>query len=162
MDLSAYLDLFVAEAREPIAVAAGLAAKVDERDAGEAELRELFRHVHSVKGMAASMGFEAMSSLAHDAESLMDLVRQRQIEPKATTRRILSDALVCLERMVDRAESKEPVDDAERAPLQESLRGLLQGAGDTGAVAPLADPGGSARPMGTPEPTTPAGCVKLA
>ena len=49
MDLSAYLELFVAEAREHIAVASGLATKVDERDAGEPDLRELFRHVHSVK-----------------------------------------------------------------------------------------------------------------
>ena len=162
MDLSAYLDLFVAEAREHIAVASGLASKVDEREADEADLRELFRHVHSVKGMAASMGFEAMSSLAHDAESLMDLLRQGRIAPRATTRRILSDALLCLERMVDRAESKEPVDDGERAPLQESLRGLLHGSVDTSAVPPLADPGGSARPAGTQEATTRAGCVKLA
>src|SRR5882672_4533347 len=162
MDLSAYLDLFVAEAREHIAVASGLASKVDERDAGEADLRELFRHVHSVKGMAASMGFEAMSSLAHDTESLMDLMRRGRIAPKAETRRILSDALLCLERMVDRAESKEPVDDGERAPLQESLRGLLQSTGDIGGRDATADPGGSARPAGTQEPTTPAGCVKLA
>jgi two-component system chemotaxis sensor kinase CheA len=162
MDLSAYLDLFVAEAREHIAVAAGLATRVDEHDAGETDLRELFRHVHSVKGMAASMGFDAMSSLAHDAESLMDHLRKGRIAPRATTRRILSDALACLERMVDRAEAKQPVDDGERVPLQENLRSLLRRTGDAGAVPPLADPGGSARPAGTHEPTAPAGCVKLA
>src|SRR5258706_184203 len=132
MDLSAYLDLFVAEAREHIAAASELAAKVDGRESGEADLRELFRHVHSVKGMAASMGFPAMSSLAHDAESLMDLLRQGQIPPRPTTRRILCDALLCLDRMVDRAESKEPVDDGERAAVQESLRGLLLGKIDIG------------------------------
>ena len=162
MDLSAYLDLFIAEAREHIAVASGLASKVDGRDAAETDLRELFRHVHSIKGMAASMGFEAMSSLAHDAESLMDLLRQGQIAPKPATRRVLSDALACLERMVDRAEAKQPVDDGERAPLQESLRGLLHGTLDSEGRAPAVDPGGSARPVGTQEPTAPAGCVKLA
>jgi two-component system chemotaxis sensor kinase CheA len=162
MDLSAYLDLFVAEAREHIAAASGLAANVDEREAGEPELRELFRHVHSVKGMAASMGFEAMSALAHDAESLMDHLRQGRIAPRATTRRVLSDALACLERMVDRAEAKQLVDDGERAPLQENLRGLLHGTVDAGALPALADPGGSARPPGPDEPNAPAGCVKLA
>ena len=162
MDLSSYLDLFVTEAREHIGVAAALAAKEDEREAGDAALRELFRHVHSVKGMAASMGYSAMSSLAHDAESLMDLVRQGRIAPRPTTRRILCDALACLERMVDRAEAREPVDDGERGPLQESLRGLLRGTIEPGAAEPTADPGGSARPPGTKAPNTPAGCVKLA
>ena len=162
MDLSAYLDLFVAEAREHIAAASELAAKVDGRETGEADLRELFRHVHSVKGMAASMGFPAMSSLAHDAESLMDLVRQGQIAPRPTTRRVLCDALLCLDRMVDRAESKEPVEDGERAPVQENLRGLLRGKIDIGLHQPAPDPGGSARPAGTQEPTTPAGCVRVA
>jgi chemotaxis protein histidine kinase CheA len=92
MDLSAYLDLFVTEAREHIGSAAALAAGDAPREAGDAPLRELFRHVHSVKGMAASMGYSAMSALAHDAESLMDLVRQGRIMPKPKTRRILCDA----------------------------------------------------------------------
>ncbi len=162
MDLSSYLDLFVTEAREHIGVAAVLAANEDEREAGDAALRELFRHVHSVKGMAASMGYSAMSSLAHDAESLMDLVRQGRIAPKPKTRRILCDALACLERMVDRAEAKEPVDDGERGRLQENLRDLLRGTIEPGAAEPAADPGGSARPMGAKAPIAPAGCVKLA
>jgi two-component system chemotaxis sensor kinase CheA len=162
MDLSSYLDLFVAEAREHIGVASDLAEKVDARETGEAGLRELFRHVHSVKGMAASMGFGAMSALAHDAESLMDLLRQRRIAPQAATRRILCDALACLERMVDRAESKEPVDDGERPVLQESLRGLLRGTSDASHRETAADPGGSARPAGPKAKATPAGCVKLA
>ena len=162
MDLSAYLDLFVAEAREHIAAASELAAKVDDRATGEAGLTELFRHVHSVKGMAASMGFGAMSSLAHDAESLMDRLREGELAPQPTMRRILCDALSCLERMVDRAESKEPVEDAERSPVQESLRGLLGGGIGVPLLPDVADPGGSARPAGAQEPTTAAGCVKLA
>ena len=86
MDLSSYLDLFVAEAREHIGAAAELAARRNVREVAESELRELFRHVHSIKGMAASMGFSAMSSLAHDTESLMDLVRQGRITPNPRRR----------------------------------------------------------------------------
>jgi len=162
MDLSSYLDLFVAEAREHIGAASELASMNDECEVAEADLRDLFRHVHSVKGMAASMGFSAMSSLAHDAESLMDLVRQGPIAPSPKTRRILCDALACLERMVDRAEAKEPVDDLERVPLQESLRGLLHGANDVGVGEPVSDPGGSALPAGARGPDSSAGYVKLA
>jgi len=161
MDLSSYLDLFVAEAREHIGAASDLAGSVDVKTAGQDRLRELFRHVHSVKGMAASMGFGAMSALAHDAESLMDLVRQGRIDPQIGTRRILCDALACLERMVDRAESKQPVDDGDRVLLQEQLRALLRGSGGAVAPEPTQDPGGSARPPGVRPASEPAGCVKI-
>src|SRR4029077_3024626 len=91
MDLSAYLDLFVAEAREHLGAAYGLASRSEEGPASEAALRELFRHLHSVKGMAASMGFGAMSGLAHDAESLMERLRTGQMSPRASTRRLLCE-----------------------------------------------------------------------
>ena len=159
MDLSVYLDLFVTEAREHLGSAAELAAQAQ---SGDAAVSELFRHVHSVKGMAASMGFTAMSSLAHDAESLMELMRQGRLMPQTKTRHALCDAVACLDRMLDRAESKQPVDDGERPPLQERLRELLLAAGEDTPAEPAADPGGSARPAGMTAPATPAGCVKVA
>jgi two-component system chemotaxis sensor kinase CheA len=36
----------------------------------------MFRHAHSVKGMASSMGFEPIATLAHRVEDLVDAVRQ--------------------------------------------------------------------------------------
>jgi len=162
MDFSSYLELFVAEAREHIGAASELASQVHRREAGEAGLRELFRHVHSVKGMAASMGFGSMTALAHDAESLMETLRHGRIAPHVTTGRLLCDALACLERMVDRAEAKEPVDDEERAPLQEGLRRVLSGTGDQVGTTPAADAGGSAGPSRPKTTEAAAGCVKLA
>ncbi len=35
----------------------------------------LFRHAHSVKGMAASMGLEAIATLAHRVEDLVETLR---------------------------------------------------------------------------------------
>ena len=65
------------------------------------------------------MGFSAMSSLAHDAESLMDLLRQGRIAPQADdaahpARRasLASSAWSIVPRR------EQPVDDGERAPLQ--------------------------------------------
>jgi len=165
MDLSAYLDLFVAEAREHLSAAYGLASRTDESAAAEQSLREIFRHVHSVKGMAASMGFPAMSGLAHDAESLMDRWRDGRLAPSEAARRLLRDTLACLERMVARAERRDDVDDALRTPLQQRLRELLLGQTDSEAVAPAADSGGSAHPASRPDPQrerAPAGCVNVA
>ena len=140
MDLSVYLDLFVAEAREHLGSAYALASHPESHGASATALRDVFRHVHSVKGMAASMGFSAMSSLAHDAESLMDHLRDGRMPARAATQRLLCETLACLERMVDRAQQRAEVDDTERSPLQASLRRLL--AGETEGT--VADPGGSA------------------
>ena len=141
MDLSAYLDLFVAEARDHIGAAYDLASRSDGEPAGDEDLRELFRHVHSIKGMAASMGFGEMSALAHDAESLMDLAREAHAAPSPEARELLCATLSCLDRMVDSAERKVAVDDTQREELQEGLKQMLGG----GAIrAVTLDPGGSA------------------
>ena len=163
MDLSPYLDLFVAEARDHIGAAYDLAGRVGTNDTPEAALPELFRHVHSIKGMAASMGFTAMSALAHDAESLMDRLREGHAAPDPRTRRLLCDALACLERMVDRAERKEAVDDGERTGLQGAFRTLLESVAGAAAPARELDPGGSAGPARSAAPSAqPSGCFKIA
>lgn len=163
MDLSAYLDLFVAEAREHIGAAYELAAAAPLGGEVPGEgARELFRHVHSLKGMAASMGFAAMSELAHAAESVMDRFREERAAPDSDTRALLCSTLTCLERMVDLAERNEGVEDSERADLQAGLRRLLAVPGRAGRTAvPAADPGGSAAPPERGDAAA-AGCVQAA
>ena len=36
----------------------------------------MFRHAHSVKGMASTMGFEPIAKLAHRVEDLVDAFRR--------------------------------------------------------------------------------------
>ena len=154
MDPSHYLDLFVAEAREHLGAASGLATTVAAAEAPEGALRELFRHLHSIKGMAASMGYTAMSGLAHDAESLMERLRQGALPP-AATRGVLEGTLACLERMLEAAERRcETVDDPERPSLQERLRGGHD-------ESPLYDAGGHAAPARRGLEVA-AGCVRIA
>jgi two-component system chemotaxis sensor kinase CheA len=165
MDLSAYVDLFVAESREHLGSAYDLATALDDGAPSATAVRELFRHVHSVKGMAASMGYRAMSGLAHDVESLMDRLRRGGAAPTPHARKLLCATLACLERMVDAAERKQAVDDAERTRLQSELRGLLHETPIAAPPSPSADPGGSASPRTQPNgtaPDAPAGCLKLA
>jgi two-component system, chemotaxis family, sensor kinase CheA len=152
VDPSHYLDLFVAESREHLGAASKLASSLAAADASEGALRELFRHLHSIKGMAASMGYTAMSALAHDAESLMERLRAGALAPGAT-HGVLERTLACLERMLEAAEQRsESVDDPERESLQERLRG---------GPAPAYDAGGHAAPSRR-GPEAAAGCVRIA
>ncbi|MDQ3265007.1 MAG: chemotaxis protein CheA [Myxococcota bacterium] len=82
LDMSKYLGLFVSEATEHLeALAQDLVAL--EKNPGPQTIDSMFRHAHSVKGMAASMGFEAIAVVAHRIEDLVDAVRS---EPEKLTR----------------------------------------------------------------------------
>lgn len=73
--MSRYLGLFVAEALEHLeALSRDLLAL--EREPAPETVDSLFRHAHSVKGMAASMGLESIATLAHRVEDLMDVLRR--------------------------------------------------------------------------------------
>ncbi|SEL27047.1 CheA signal transduction histidine kinase [Stigmatella aurantiaca] len=75
MDMSRYLGLFVTEATEHLE-ALGRDLVQLEREGGASVVDSMFRHAHSVKGMASSMGFEPIATLAHRVEDLVDAVRQ--------------------------------------------------------------------------------------
>ena len=92
-------------------------------------LDEVFREVHSLKGMAASMGYAAMAELAHRLENLLDAWRRAGTPPGE------DDRDLCL-RACDRlAEMREDVasggtGDLEWADLAGALDGASTGPGD--------------------------------
>jgi two-component system chemotaxis sensor kinase CheA len=75
MDMSRYLGLFISEASEHLE-ALGRDLVQLEREGTASVVDSMFRHAHSVKGMASSMGFESIAILAHRVEDLVDAVRQ--------------------------------------------------------------------------------------
>jgi two-component system, chemotaxis family, sensor kinase CheA len=79
MDMSQYKDLFIAEAMEHVRGMneniVSLEKNADDRD----KIDSLFRQAHSIKGMAASMGYDAIAQLAHSMEDLMERVRKNAI-----------------------------------------------------------------------------------
>jgi two-component system chemotaxis sensor kinase CheA len=84
-DLSPYRDLFVSEAQDYLQlmndsilelereVAAGPVAR------DNAALEQLFRAAHTLKGMAATMGYGDMARVAHALEDLLDAVRRERL-----------------------------------------------------------------------------------
>ena len=112
MDTSEYLGLFLDESRESLQ--ALNASLLDlERDPADAEpLTVIFRVAHSLKGMSATMGFEAMARLTHRMEEVLAKMR----DDGAPVTPAISDALFAcldtLQEMVDRVaeDNKEEVD----------------------------------------------------
>jgi two-component system chemotaxis sensor kinase CheA len=70
-----YAELFRAEARERLSeMNTSLLAL--ERGEGADRVAELFRAVHTVKGMSAAMGYIPVRDLSHALETLLDLLRR--------------------------------------------------------------------------------------
>lgn len=79
MDLSKYAALFVSESREHLRACNQLLLAW-EREPGSLEpVGGLFRAIHSIKGMAATMGYVQVADVAHRAESLLDGIRAGRV-----------------------------------------------------------------------------------
>jgi two-component system, chemotaxis family, sensor kinase CheA len=80
MELSQYAELFLSESREHVSAINHLLLTL-EADPGSRETVEgVFRAVHTVKGMSATMGYRSVADLAHEMENLLDRVRQGRTE----------------------------------------------------------------------------------
>lgn len=75
LDLSRYLDLFVSEGREHAAALGAALLELDASPSSVDAITRAFRAVHTLKGMAAAMGFDALAERAHVMESALDPVR---------------------------------------------------------------------------------------
>ncbi len=75
IDQPEYRDLFVSEAQEFLRHM-DVGAMALENDPKDSEaIAGLFRAAHTLKGMAATMGFDGITRLCHEYESALDLVR---------------------------------------------------------------------------------------
>lgn len=137
-----YLDLFVAEAQEHIQGASHEMSRLATgRNPAEC-LNALFRHFHSIKGMAASMGFQEIGHLSHAGEDLFERLRQGADLPREEVSDVVMEMLDALVVMVAEAAQRGP-----GAPLSHDARALLERAR---ALAPAsgASPAPTAAPAG--------------
>ncbi len=79
MDLSKYAALFLAESREHLNACNGSLLEWERAPASVEPVDRLFRAIHTIKGMAATMGYAAVAQLAHSAENLLDALRQDRV-----------------------------------------------------------------------------------
>lgn len=82
MDVSKYAELFLTESREHLGACNQLLLEWERDPAGAAgHVAGLFRSIHTLKGMAGTMGYANLASLAHQAENLLDGLRAGKLVP---------------------------------------------------------------------------------
>ena len=101
MNLEKYTRLFVDEAGEHLGEMSRALTTLDSApspEATEEAVDTLFRMAHSIKGMAASLEFESIASLAHRLEDWMEPLRRGATDGLSLA--LLSETLRAFEEMV--------------------------------------------------------------
>jgi two-component system chemotaxis sensor kinase CheA len=136
MDPSQYADLFLTESREHVSAMNQWLLQLErEGAAGSAEpVSAIFRAVHTVKGMSATMGYAAVAELSHELETLLDRVRRGELAVNAELMDLLFRSADVLESSIEGAVAGRAV------PMDDVMR-RLRGFGETrpSPTAPLSE-----------------------
>jgi two-component system chemotaxis sensor kinase CheA len=143
MDMNRFRALFLAEAREHVSLAFALEARLERSLGDTAALRELLRHAHSLKGLAATMGYEPMVELAHALEEAMTRLGRSRPADADPSLPLVGRALAGLGEMLDGIER----DGRPNAPAAPELIAALRARAAAPPPAPAAAP---ALPAGEP------------
>lgn len=144
VDLAQFHQVFFEESLEGLqAMEEGLLAL----DAGSRDpelVHTIFRAAHSIKGGAATFGFDDVAAFTHVAESLLDEVRGGRREIDAQISDLLLQAVDCLRQMLARSRAGETAADADSEAVRAALAAQVaagpaaaETAGPTPATAAL-------------------------
>ena len=120
MDLSKYATLFLAESREHLKACNSSLLEWEKEPAAVEPVDRLFRAIHTIKGMAATMGYSAVAQLSHGIENLLDGLRKGRLQGSSAVFQLLFRAVDTLGKSVEAAAagSEEPPDVALLAELE--------------------------------------------
>jgi two-component system, chemotaxis family, sensor kinase CheA len=126
MELSQYGELFLSESREHVSTINHLLLTLESAPGSKQAVEGVFRAVHTIKGMSATMGYRAVADLSHEMENLLDRIRQGKAQAGPETIDLLFAATDALERAIEAAVAETD----ERIDLHGLLARLRSAAGD--------------------------------
>ncbi|SHE93947.1 two-component system, chemotaxis family, sensor kinase CheA [Caldanaerobius fijiensis DSM 17918] len=85
-------------------------------------INEIFRSAHTLKGMAASMGFNRLADLTHGMEDLLQAIKNGHISADSHVIDMLFNCLDAIERFMDNIKQTAQEGDIDVAPLLKELK----------------------------------------
>ena len=125
MDLSKYVDLFLSEGREHIAELTGALNEMENSPSSSDAVAAAFRAVHSIKGMAAAMGYTVVTERANAMESALDALRKGESQVTPSLLAHLIDEADDLAREIESAATQSPpgvADEATPAKVEPAVK----------------------------------------
>jgi len=153
-DLTQFYQIFFEEAGENLQQMEQLLLNLDLDTVDDETLNAIFRCAHSIKGGAATFGFEDVAELTHQMESLLDKLRRHELKPTAPMVDVLLESSDALKGLLARHQGLggEP---PETSALVARIRALAQG--QVPAATPAPPP-----PMAAPAPAPAAASTAVA
>lgn len=126
MDLSQFKEIFISEAKEHLVSLNSALVELEKNPNNKDMINQIFRAVHTLKGMSATMGYDNITNLSHHMEDVLDRIRKSEIEAKSDVIDIIFKCFDTLEKLVeDVGSDRESKIDI--SGLMDSLNNLLQG-----------------------------------
>jgi len=100
MDMNQYLDMFIEESKEHLQAINANLLILESEPSNIQIVNEIFRSAHTLKGMSATMGFEDMASLTHEAENVLDLIRNNKLTINSDIMDVIFQSVDLIEGMV--------------------------------------------------------------
>lgn len=100
MDMNQYLDMFIEESKEHLQAINDQLLHFEKEPNNLSIVNEIFRSAHTLKGMAATMGYEDLASLTHEMENVLDLMRNQKLQANSDIIDIIFKSVDALESMV--------------------------------------------------------------
>ncbi|MDY6787278.1 MAG: chemotaxis protein CheA, partial [candidate division WOR-3 bacterium] len=80
METSKYQQLFISESEDYIQTISSNILILEKNPSDSDAIKNIFRGLHTLKGMAASMGYSDIAQLSHMMEDIIDMIRNGQLE----------------------------------------------------------------------------------
>lgn len=125
MDVSQYMSMFLEESLDNLQNLNESLLQLEQNPEDIDKLNEIFRAAHTIKGMAATMGFSKMAELTHKMEDVLSSFREGEIKVTEKVVTVLFDCLDTLERILSSIEenNSEDVNIAEIISSLENIAG---------------------------------------
>lgn len=101
MDTSQYLSMFLEESMDNLQTLNDSLLQLEQEPNDIDKLNEIFRVAHTIKGMAATMGFNEMAELTHKMEDVLSEFREGHLKVTQKVVTVLFKCLDTLEQMVN-------------------------------------------------------------
>ncbi len=93
MDNSEFKENFISETREYLEILNHSLLELEKSPDDDKPMEEIFRRMHSLKSMAASMGYDQISDLAHQMEAVLARFRSTRDSVPEKAMDVLFDGL---------------------------------------------------------------------
>jgi len=104
-----YRDLFFSEANEYLKEINNALVRLEKDNQDKKAIDVIFRHMHTLKGMSATMGYQELAELAHKLEDIFDCFRKEEIKISARIMDMIFESVDVMNAALEQLKKEKPL-----------------------------------------------------